>query len=208
MRTRSVVVTEQDLDDDFYRAVVEAGAVAWDIETSGLNWTSDAIGTCQLAVGHSTNVLVLRGSRPHRRVMELLASEQVHKVFHHAAFDLRFMAHQWRVEPNNVACTKVASKILEPERGTGQHSLKPVLLRWLGVEISKDEQVSDWLARELTSSQLEYAAADVRHLLKLEQVLIQACAQAGVEPLLEASWRYLPTRVALDLRGSGDVFAY
>jgi ribonuclease D len=102
----------------------------------------------------------------------------------------------------------VAAKILEPGLDHAAYSLKPVLKRFLAVEISKDLQVSDWLAPHLSDEQLMYAANDVMHLVDLCQTLRGACEVAGLGQVLTESWRYLPVRVALDMRGSGDVFSY
>ncbi len=198
-----------DIDQGFYEHVLDEAAVGWDIETSGLDWSSDQIGTCQLATEHRVAIVKLdSGSRRPELLRALLADERVLKVFHHAAFDLRFMVFQWNASITRVACTKIASKVLDPDLDHSEHSLKPVLRRHLGVDISKDAQRSNWLAARLTAEQLRYAANDVVHLPALLQVLTQQCSNAGIEDLVEDSFDYLPDRVRLDLRGSGDVFAY
>jgi len=138
----------------------------------------------------------------------LLASPDVEKVLHHAPFDLRFMTWAWQVPSRRVACTKVLSKILDPAAAHGEHSLKPLLERYLGVRIPKDEQQSDWAAETLRSDQVAYAANDVRYLLALFDALADRARTLGVWELANASFGYLPTRIALDLRGSGDVFDY
>lgn len=197
-----------DLTEDFYDRAVEVGRVAWDIETSGLDWAKDRIGTCQVAVEGRVAVAVLRQERQPKYLTSLLEDGSVQKVFHHAPFDLRFLAFNWGVRPANIACTKIASKILNPALDTREHSLKPVLMRHLGIEISKDQQVSDWLSSNLTQEQIDYAASDVLHLLQLLDVLSAAIQRAGLSRELADSYRYLPTRAVLDIRGSGDVFAY
>lgn len=203
-----VEVLRDDLTHEFFEEAVEAGSVAWDIETSGLDWSRDSIGTCQIATERRLAIVVLKVGEEPKYLAALLEDVRVRKVFHHAPFDLRFMVRQWSTHPRNVACTKVASKILDPQLDNPEHSLKPVLQRHLGVEISKDQQVSDWLAPALSEDQLNYAAADVSHLLALYRTLLAKSRRAGVEVEVEASYAYLPTRVSLDLRGSGDVFAY
>jgi ribonuclease D len=205
---QQVVVSRGDLDQDFYRSVVEIDELAWDIETSGLDWRTDRIGTCQVATASAINIVVLDADRVPKRLTSVLESPDIQKVFHHAPFDLRFMASRWRARPRNVACTKIASKVLAPELVGPEHSLQPVLERYLGITISKDQQRSDWLAKDLTEHQLRYAAADVAHLLDLKRQLVTFCEEAEVLELLYDSWAYLPTRVMLDLRGAGDVFAY
>lgn len=208
VREGTLSTYDGDLDDDFLSACVSQGQVAWDIETSGLDWRSDHIGTCQVGVGDDIAIVQLAGWGPPPRLAALLESPDVKKVFHHAPFDLRFMAHQWNARPVNVACTKIASKVLEPHLPASEHSLKPVLLRHLGVQISKEQQRSDWGAKDLRPEQIAYAATDVRYLTQLLEALLQKAADLGLADLIEQSFAYLPTRIALDLRGSGDVFAY
>jgi ribonuclease D len=206
--TQQVTVTHGDLGQDAYWAAQDAGSIAWDIETSGLDWAQDGIGTCQIATATQIHIVVLDQQHLPKRLSELLEAPEVRKVFHHAPFDLRFLAHQWDTVPRNIACTKIASKIVDSDLPHDQHSLQPVLRRHLDVTISKMEQRSDWLAPELTQDQLRYAAADVAHLLPLCARLEERATAHGVHELLTESWRYLATRTALDLRGPGDVFAY
>jgi ribonuclease D len=202
-----IEVFHGDLDDDVFELATSAHFIGWDIETSGLDWRRDEIGTCQLAVADRVIIVIPSTYKP-LRLRRLLENSEVRKVFHHAPFDLRFMVHQWEAEPQNLACTKVAAKILDPNLENEAYSLKPVLRRFLSVDISKDQQVSNWRAPSLTQEQLTYAANDVLYLVKLCHVLRGLCREANLEHELIESWRYLPTRVALDLRGSGDVFAY
>jgi ribonuclease D len=208
VKDMAVEVHYRDLPEDFYEHALDADSIAWDIETSGLNWAVDRIGTCQLATRDRICVVVLDQRVPPTLLMALLQNSSVRKVFHHAPFDLRFMAYQWGISPCNVACTKISSKILDPDLSGREHSLLPVLRRHLGIEISKVQQVSDWLAPELTNAQLEYAAGDVAHLIGLADELEAKCAAAGLTSELKESFAYLPTRVKLDIRGSGDVFSY
>lgn len=201
-------VFDGDIDDNFMSLCLGAQSIAWDIETSGLDWNLDAIGTCQLAVGGELAIVQITRDHTPRRLARLLAERSVRKVFHHAPFDLRFMSNKWRVIPANVACTKIASKILHPELDSPEHSLLSVLDRTLGVTISKDQRLSDWRASELTEAQLAYAANDVRYLNALLTVQLSEAYERGLEDDVERSFAYLPTRVALDLRGVGDVYAY
>lgn len=204
-----VQVVDGDLTQDLFETFLAAGLVACDIETSGLDWSSDTIGTCQVATEDEVAVVVLADEAGDPKFLRaLIEVDQVQKVFHHAPFDLRFMVAQWGVAPRNIACTKVASKILDPGLENRDHSLLPVLERHLGIEISKDQQVSNWLAPDLSPEQILYAAGDVAHLVRLHAVLRAKCEGAGLEPLLLESFDYLPTRVRLDLHGSGDVFTY
>lgn len=202
-------VSKRDLSREFADAALSANLVAWDIETTGLDWRADRIATCQVHVpDFGTSIVQIDQAELPDRLVAVLESERVVKVFHHAPFDLRFMARYWRVEARQVACTKVAAKIVEPGMPREHYSLKPLLARYLGVTISKDEQVSDWLRSTLSENQLRYAAADVEHLPALFRALMYRAQLKGVEDHVIRSFHYLPTRVGTDLLGAGDVFAY
>lgn len=197
-----------DITDDDLQLIREARAVAWDIETSGLDWSSDRIGTCQLhAPEVGTFLLQVDGQVPDR-LASLLGDPDVLKVFHHAMFDLRFMATQWKVSPTNIGCTKIASKLLDPHGEAAQHSLKGLLASRLGVRISKDQQVSDWLASDLSEDQIRYAASDVIYLLPLYRDLRQSLRHVGLCDLYDRCLSHLPTRVELETGGYGDVYTY
>lgn len=198
-----------DLDEDWGCHASEAGSVAWDIETTGLDWATSRVATCQLATRDRVAVVQLRGSQVPKHLSRLLADAGVTKVFHHAPFDLRFMAHAWGVRPVNVACTKVAAKIAEPGLVEPKaYSLEHLLRRHLGVEIDKGQQVSDWANPELSDAQVRYAVNDVIYLEPLLEVLLARAANQGSAELVAASYAYLPTRVELDISGVGDVFLY
>lgn len=207
VRERQVELVQGDVDDEFLSRAESAGRVAWDIETSGLDWRSDIIGTCQVAVGEYVAVVQLNRQVP-RKLRTLLENPAVTKVFHHAPFDLRFMVSQWNAKPASIACTKVASKILDPDLASRDHSLKPVLRRELDISVDKALQVSDWTSHNLTVGQLEYAATDVVFLERLLDHQLVRASRAGLRALMRESFGYLPTRAQLDVRGSGDVFAY
>ena len=203
-----VTIETGDITEAFFARVLEAGRVAWDIETTGLDWRSSLIGTCQLATSAETVVVQVQPKDVPARLCRLLASTDVEKVFHHAPFDLRFMARSWGARASRVSCTKILSKVLDPQAPHEAHSLQPTLERYLGVHIVKDEQQSDWAAVTLRPEQIAYAATDVQHLLPLFDVMSKRARNLGLWELADESFTYLPTRVALDVRGSGDVFAY
>lgn len=208
MIAQNVTLLAGDIDQAFFERAAESGRVAWDIETTGLDWRSSRICTVQVATDKEIVVVQLRRKKIPDLLSRLLAAPDVEKVLHHAPFDLRFMTWAWRVQARRVACTKVLSKILDPTAPQDEHSLKPLLERYLGVHISKDEQQSDWAAETLRSDQVAYAANDVRYLLPLFDAMANRARSLQVWELASASFNYLPTRVALDLRGSGDAFAY
>ena len=152
--------------------------------------------------------MVQIGTERPPRLCQLLASPSVRKVFHHAPFDLRFMVAQWSVVPSNVACTKVASKLLFPDQPGPQHSLLMLLEDHLGVTISKAQRLTDWLAADLTPAQLAYACGDVEHLLDLLDLLQDKLQNVGLREDFDACLRFLPTRVKLELGRWPDVFGY
>ena len=197
-----------DIDGQILDGARSVGQVSWDIETTGLDWATDEIRTVQLAFADAVVIIQLQPWRRPALLNSLLEDRSVRKVFHHAPFDLRFMVGHWNARPANVACTKIAAKILDPGRDKSHYSLKPVLERHLGIVISKDQQVSDWSRDELSPAQLAYAASDVRYLRELLSHLLSSAHQKGLADLIESSFAYLPTRVRLDLSGAGDVFAY
>lgn len=207
--TERVVLVQRDLDPEFERIARDDRMVAWDIETSGLDPRLDTIAVCQLFTPRAgTRIVQVQGGGTPERLRELLISDRVLKVFHHAAFDLRFMRYHWKAPAHNVACTKILSKIVHPEIEPNQHSLKSVAARYLGVELDKAQRLSDWTRDDLTPEQLHYAARDVQFLLPLFEQLMDEARFSGVSDLVERTFGYLPTRVETDLRGSGDVFAY
>ena len=201
-------VLRGDLDSDTAAAFVAAGRVAWDLETSGLDWRESQIETCQLynqAVG--CVIVQVNGEVP-QVLAELLSDARVEKIFHHAPFDLRFMFGSWGVTAARVACTKVASKVIWPTLANGDHSLQSLLARVLGVRIDKGERLSNWAAHDLTAQQVSYAANDVAYLLELIEALRAEAETAGVAHLVERCFEHLPTRAELEARSLGDVFAY
>ena len=124
--------------------------VGWDIETSGLDWRSDRIGTCQIFAEELGAVVVSLAGETPVRLAGLLENAHVVKVFHHAPFDLRFMVHAWGARPASIRCTKVASKLLDPQAPNEVHSLQNLAERFLDVRLSKGPvRTSDWSAATL-----------------------------------------------------------
>lgn len=182
---------------------------AWDIETSGLDFRTDRIGTVQIA-DESGNTWVVQIHPDHRPdvLCSLLSDASIRKVFHFAPFDLAFMRFHWGVRAQNTACTKVLDKLVHPDLST--HSLKDVLERELGVRLPKDSSVrrSNWSVDHLSDEQLSYAVSDVAHLVDLYDELLEKATRHGVSRLAEQSFDYLPVRVETELLGLEDVFAY
>lgn len=197
-----------DIDRSFSLEATTAGSVAWDIETSGLDWRTARIGTVQvgLSTGESAIVQIDDAHLP-ANLITMLEAPELRKIFHFAPFDLGFMVSAWSARPQHVVCTKVLAKIVSP--GASSFSLKDLLERELGVRISKSPvRTSDWGAEELTPDQIAYASNDVRYLHELFDALMQKAVAAGVADLAQRSFDYLPVRVLTDLRGAGDIFDY
>jgi ribonuclease D len=201
-----ISVSEGDLDEHAFSRALGTPVLAWDIETTGLDWRAERIGTVQIQVDEKTYVVRVDDRTPHR-LKALMEDPSILKVLHHAMFDLRFMAHQWGVTPANVACTKIASKLVNPEMPCKDHSLAPLVERYLGVTLDKGPQTSDWTG-ELNPAQLQYAANDVRHLWRLYEALDEKIRRKGLLDLRERCYAHLRTQVELEVRGFPDVFAY
>jgi ribonuclease D len=204
---RTPVLREGDVGEATARELRAAGRIAWDIETSGLDWSSDKIGTCQLYSDATGAIVIQLNGHVPSRLCEILRDAQVTKAFHHAMFDLRFMRAQWGIQARSVRCTKVASKIIDPELPAEEHSLQRLLSR-MDISISKDARLSDWLGEHLSAEQVAYAANDVRYLLPLLSRLEQTARERGLFDVLDRCFNHLPTRVELDVRGYGDIYQY
>lgn len=201
-------VARHDLDEGLAQRLAGTGRISCDIETSGLNPRSDRIGTVQVhASGVGSAIIQVGNDRP-TRLCRLIENDRVLTVFHHAMFDLRFMSAHWGVVPRNVACTKIASKLLAPRAANEEHSLQYLVQSRLGVPLSKAQRRSDWLADELTPDQLRYATADVEYLLPLLGSLEADLRLAHLYELYMDCLSFIPSRVVLELGGWPDVFSY
>lgn len=208
MNDRRVAV-RGDLPAELADVLATVPLVAWDVETSGLDWRRDRLATCQVFAEQIGVVVVSLDEKPPLRLKALLEDPAVEKVFHHAPFDLRFMVHAWKAQPMSIRCTKVASKLLDPRAPNEVHSLQQLCLRYLGVRLDKGAvRTSDWLAEELTPEQLDYASTDVLYLPALLGALERELSKAHLRPLYDACCSFLPARVSLELGGYPDVFAY
>jgi ribonuclease D len=196
-----------DIPTDLLFAALRGGVVAVDTETSGLDWRSNRIATCQVLVpGFGIGIVEVGVTLP-ERFATLIADANVRKVFHHAMFDLRFMMSQWNVRPVNVVCTKIAAKLLSQGRDSDS-SLKGLVHRYLGVELDKSQQLSEWVAVVLSPDQVSYAAADVYYLIELFRLLDSDLEAAGLRLLANECFAHIPTRVELEVLGYGDVYQY
>lgn len=208
-RSGGVRVEQGDLPIGLAAAFGKADRIAWDVETTGLDWRYERLATCQLFAEGVGVVVVRVGDGYPERLAGLLEDPAVEKVFHHAPFDLRFMVRGWDVQPASIRCTKVASKLLAPGAPNETHSLQDLVARNLGVSLTKGPvRTSDWTAGSLTPEQLEYAAGDVLYLLPLLDALRADLEQTHLACLYDDCCAFLPARVLLELGGYPDVFAY
>ena len=176
-------------------------AIAIDTETMGLDPARDRLCLVQLSAGDGNAHLVQFAPRQYDapRLKALLGDPKVLKIFHFARFDLAAIKRYLGVVAAPVYCTKVASKLARTF--TDRHGLKDLCREILGVELSKQQQSSDWGAPELTEEQKRYAAADVEHLHALKTRLDVMLAREGRSALAQTCFDFLPTRAALDLAG-------
>ena len=188
----------------------QGGAVAVDTEAMGLNPRRDRLCVVQLSPGDGSadvvQVLPENSSAPN--LTKLLADGNILKIFHFARFDLGVLYQGLGVMPGPVYCTKIASRLARTY--TDKHGLKDLVREVLGIDLSKQQQSSDWGAAELTEAQVAYAASDVLHLHALKAKLDAMLAREGRQDLAAACFRFLPDRVRLDLAGwaSEDIFAH
>jgi len=186
------------------------GSVAVDTETLGLNPHRDRLCLVQLSAGDGTAHLVQPDPATYDapRLKALLVDSRVLKIFHFARFDLAALEQYLGVAVAPVYCTKIVSKLVRTY--TDRHGLKDLAAELLGVEISKQQQSSDWGAETLTQQQLAYAASDVLHLHALKEKLDAMLAREGREDFAKAAFEFLPVRAKLDLAGFGeeDIFAH
>ena len=179
--------------------------VAVDSETMGLNLLRDRLCVVQLSSGDGDAHLVQldRASYEAPRLKALLADPKVLKIFHFARFDLAAFMRWLGVTATPVYCTKIASKLVRTY--TDRHGLKDLARELLGVELSKQQQSSDWGAETLTNAQIDYAAADVLYLHAMKEKLDAMLAREDRTRLAEACFNFLPARAALDLSGWSEV---
>lgn len=185
-------------------------AVAVDTETMGLDLKRDRLCLVQLSSGDgSADVVQIpaeNASAPNLK--RILNDASIVKIFHFARFDLAMLYNALGVMPMPVFCTRTASRLVRTY--TDKHGLKDIVRELLGVDLSKQQQSSDWGAGTLSDAQLAYAASDVLYLHALKEKLDNMLAREGRTQLAQACFRFLPDRARLDLAGwaGEDIFAH
>jgi ribonuclease D len=185
-------------------------SVAVDTETMGLDPHRDRLCLVQLSAGDGNCHLVQfqQGRYDAPNLKRLLADTRVTKLFHFARFDLAMLRRYLRVDCRPVYCTKIASRLTRTY--TDRHGLKDLCRELLSVDLSKQQQSSDWGRENLSKEQIEYAASDVLYLHRIREVLDEMLRREGRTALAQAAFEFLPTRARLDLDGFGavDIFAH
>jgi ribonuclease D len=184
--------------------------VAIDCETMGLHPHRDRLCVVQLSGGddNAHMVQVAKGQTSAPNLAALLENPDVLKLFHFGRFDIAAMYNAFGALAAPVYCTKIASKLIRTY--TDRHGLKYLLQELLSVDISKQQQTSDWGAARLSNAQLEYAASDVLYLHRLREALNVRLEREGRMDLAQSCFDFLPTRARLDLAGwpEIDIFAH
>jgi len=184
--------------------------VAIDTETMGLNPHRDRLCLVQLSAGDGNVHLVQfpRGPYHAPNLKALLADPKTLKLFHFGRFDIAVLEHALGCVCEPVYCTKIAARLVRTF--TDRFGLKDLCKELLGVDLSKQQQTSDWGADTLTNEQLAYAASDVLYLHALKAKLDALLEREGRQELAEAAFRFLPTRARLDVAGwpEVDIFAH
>ena len=184
--------------------------VAIDCETMGLNPKRDRLCVVQLSSGdgHAHLVQVAKGQTVAPNLCRMLEDPNVLKLFHFGRFDIAAMKAAFGALTAPVYCTKIASRMTRTY--TDRHGLKNLLQELLSVDISKQQQSSDWGAEQLSKAQVEYASSDVLHLHRLRERLNEMLIREDRMELAQSCFDFLPTRAELDLAGwpESDIFAH
>lgn len=192
-------------------APISAGSVvAIDTETLGLLPHRDRLCVVQLSLGDGTAdvVQIAAGQKEAPNLVAMLADPTITKLFHFGRFDIAVLRHRFGVLAQPVWCTKIASRLVRTY--TDRHGLKELTKELLGVDLSKQQQSSDWAAETLSDAQLAYAASDVLHLHALKDKLEVLLAREERSEIARRCFDFLPARAELDLMGwpETDIFAH
>jgi len=196
--------------DDLPDGVTFGPIVAVDTETLGLNPHRDRLCLVQLSAGDGTCHLVQLNKREGSDIdysapnlKRLLANPNVLKLFHYARFDIATLYHHLGIQVEPIYCTKIASRLARTY--TDRHGLKDLCRELLDIDLSKQQQSSDWGMAELSEAQLNYAAQDVLHLHRLKEILDTMLDRESRREIANTCFAFLPTRAALDLQGWPDI---
>jgi ribonuclease D len=199
-------VYKGDLPDNLILGPV----IAIDCETMGLNPNRDRLCVVQLSAGDGDAHLVQisQGQDRAPNLCKILENQKILKIFHFGRFDIAAMYKTFGVLTKNVYCTKIASRLIRTY--TDRHGLKNLLQEILGIDISKQQQSSDWGSKTLSKAQIEYAASDVLYLHQLRDILTQKLTRENRMVMAQSCFDFLPIRAKLDIEGwpETDIFAH
>lgn len=197
---------QNDLPDDLDLGLM----VAIDCETMGLHPHRDRLCVVQLSGGdgHAHLVQIAKGQTEAPNLVRMLENPDVLKLFHFGRFDIAALLNTFGATTAPVYCTKIASRLVRTY--TDRHGLAKLLSELLAIDISKQQQSSDWGAPELSEAQMDYAASDVLYLHQLRDKLNEMLEREGRMEIAQACWDFLPMRARLDLEGwpETDIFAH
>ncbi|MBD2606622.1 ribonuclease D [Scytonema hofmannii FACHB-248] len=202
-------VCDRDLNDTALSEYLESSAIAVDTETMGLLPQRDRLCLVQLCnhEGKVTAIRIAKGQTDSPNLKKLLEATNIVKIFHFARFDVATLSYHLDIRVNPIFCTKIASKLARTY--TNRHGLKDVVQELEQVELDKSAQSSDWgNAANLSASQLNYAANDVRYLISVRQKLIEILTREERWQIAQECFGCLPTIVSLDLLQFKDVFEH
>jgi ribonuclease D len=183
--------------------------IAIDTETTGLNIKRDRLCLIQISSGDNKVHLVQFDKKTYHapNLKKLLNNNEILKIFHFARFDLSVIKQSLDIDLKNIYCTKIASKLVRTY--SEAHGLKAICKELIGVEISKEQQSSDWANSLISEEQIKYAASDVLYLHQLKNKLDEMLKREGRSEIAKSCFKFLETRSALDLSGfENDIFSH
>ena len=208
MANHKIRTHKGDLSDE--ALALYTGDVAIDTETLGLNPHRDRLCVVQLSPGDGSVdiVQIAKDQKKAPNITKLIKDRKKTKIYHFGRFDIAVIEHAFGAQANPVFCTKIASRLTRTY--TDKHGLQHLVREFLGIELSKQQQSSDWASPELSPAQLDYAAADVLYLHRLKEALEDRLIRDGRLKEAQACFAFLPTRAKLDLIGwpEIDIFAH
>lgn len=196
--------------NDLPKTVKFTESVAIDTETMGLNPLRDRLCLAQLSNGNGICHLIKFESNPQKpkNLISILKNKKILKIFHFARFDIAVLKHTFKIDINNIYCTKISSKLARTF--TDKHGYKDLCKELLNIKISKSEQTSDWGKSKLTLAQQKYAATDVLYLHRIKDELDKMLKRENRMGLTKACFDFIQYRTKLDLEGwtNQDIFSH
>lgn len=203
----TVVKVGKDLSENEYNMICCDNVLAIDTETTGLDFMQDRLCTIQIYSNSFKTIIRYDENVQYLNLIRVLQNADVEKIFHNAVFDVSFLMKNLMIDDiDNIICTKISSKLINGLQHN--NSLKPLLKEYLDIDISKDFQISNWGARQLSKGQLDYAINDVYYLRRLWDVLKIELEKKNLLPMAKKIFDFIPTYVLLKMRGIDNIFIY